>query len=293
MNHIKTTIVGVGAVLAGLSASAIDITISENQGTTDFKFGSAANINAGAFVNNGGTIKNSEDQEVAAFAIANQTWDLEAFTLLGNKLSVVAGFDMKSGQAHGSVTAAGVTGGTLYTTPMGDIFLNVGSPVDARTTTSSPNPDGDGFDFDYVIKFTSITAGGVSYDVYKASDVTASPNTGPFQINPPSALLNGYLYKATPNGGASPLYSGSATYSDNVSSAASGGYLGTYHDIIGGISIDPTKLAINAQTVYVYTTVGCGNDIMEGKFRIPDGGLSLALFGMGLIGLGGMRRRNA
>ena len=283
------------AALSGMSSMAIDITlIPDGQGTIDRNFGSASNINDGSQTAAGVGLT-AEDQEVAGNALANQSWDYEAFTQTGKKLGIVAGFDMKSGQAFGSVDANGVGGGTIFTTPQGDIFLKVNAEVDARDTGSSPNPDTDGFDFDYVIKFNSIASGvgQVSYSVYTKANVNAVPETSGSEISSGGALLTGYLYRVTPTGAA--LYSGSADYADNLSSVAAGGYKGTYHDVISGINIDEALLGLSSgDYLYTYTTMGCGNDILAGKYSaVPDGGMTLSLLGVGLVGIGALRRRCA
>ncbi len=297
----RSFVLGLMAALGSTSAMAVDITIPDSQGVGDGQFGSAGNPNGGAY--NGtlvGVGTAGEDQEVSAGAVANQSWDYEAFTLTGSSLGIIAGFDMRTGigqiNGFGSVSAVGVgTGG--YHTDQGDIFINVGTRVDARDGTSSPFPDGDGFDFDYVIKFNSISeaVNGVSYSVYSAAQVTPIPETSSSEINPGAALLTGYLYKVTPNTGVSALYSGTAGYLADQTSAQVGGYVGTYHDVMSGINLDYSKLPLLLPNsdVFLYTTMGCGNDIMEGKFTVPDGGMTLALLGVGFLGVGALRRRSA
>lgn len=215
-----------------------------------------------------------EDNETEPNTQQGQRWDLEAFIRSGGKLGIISGFDMKSG---------GVADG-LANYPMGDIWVNLGSKVG-----SGPNPP-NLLDWDYVIHFTSWGAGvgAVNYRVYSLAQVAAIALTGGA-----SAAHPNFLWQATAFS-AGPIAAGAADYVDNVNNAATVttaaplGYAGGTHDILSGI--DLAWLPVN-RDAYFYTTMQCGNDMLEGHVGIPDGGLTLVLLGLGLVGVALAGRR--
>ncbi len=248
----------------------------------------------------GPTGQGLEDNATEPGTVASQEWDYEAFFLQGNKLGIIAGFDMKSGVA-GS-----------YQAPQGDIFIRVGSMVDAKFVSGAP----DAVAYDYVIHFPQVppppgkpfadtdywTSGFIQYAVYRAADVTLIP-TGNGGIENGLPLLKDWLWQAEPISGRTPIYSTADTgvpmglYYDNKTSTevasltGVSGLLGATHDVLAGIVLDWGKLSISGSDVYFYTTMGCGNDLLEGKTYVPDGGLTVAMLGLGLASLGVVSRR--
>jgi hypothetical protein len=82
----------------------------------------------------------------------------------------------------------------------------------------------------------------------------------------------------------------SATYWSSGDQAAS---KDTWYNYISGIDLssiyDPLS---GGDALYFHTTMKCGNDVMWGKtFGVPDGGLTVTLLGLGLVGLGLATRR--
>lgn len=247
----------------------------------------------------------NEDNSTEPGSYSSQAWDYEAMIADATsgqwQVGVIAGFDMKSGVAP----ANSIT----YTAPQGDIFIRVNNVVDAHTVGSSSDP----IDFDYVIHFPAVppppgkpygtagywTAGTdtISYEVYSASQVNVLP-TGSGGIEPPTSLLSGWLWQADPLSGQTPLYSGFADYADNlndagVSSATGVSVVGGNHDVLSGLLIDRSKLTLltDSSSLYFFTTMGCGNDLLEGKLNVPDSGATLALLGIGIGSLALVNRR--
>lgn len=264
--YVVASLLGALAASPIANAANVDITIQDPYNGTSF----------------GGGIT-TEDNEVEPGATADQTWDLEGFFLnSNNKLGIVAGFDMRTGEASGT----GAVGGVEF--EMGDIFVRIGSAVNPTSTTSDAS--------DYVIRFTysngrdttSASSAGtlnLSYSVYKTpTGITLSQGEagGPGSINPSK--------KWYANGGTF-VTSGTATYSDNVAVPTGlPAYAGTTHDVLGDIDLSWITAAKGTQ-VYLYTTMQCGNDVLTGKFTtVPDGGWTLALLGIGLAGISAVSR---
>lgn len=257
--------------LAGVShqVSALDITIGDRVSAASNTF------------NTGPVGAGSEDNETEAGTISNQTWDLERFDLTGGILSLVGGFDMKSSIGYQN------SGAALVPFPMGDIFVRIGKPVfDSYNTTTDTMIDAA---YDYIIRFTSFPAAGdgaVGYTIY---DSTASAIlTGP----PPAGTVHPNIYHKYRSGG-NVIASGSGTYDDNSASPLVSGLLGdTFagttdeHDVI---SIDISSI-VGVGNLYFMTTMDCGNDVIQGH-QVPDSGLTLALFGLGIASVGLIRRR--
>lgn len=255
----------------------------------------------GAGFSGGPVGQGKEDNATEPGTIANQNWDYEAMFLNGNKLGIVAGFDMKSGKADS------------YITPQGDIFIRIGSQVDAKFVSGNPDPVA----FDYVIHFPQVppppgnpfsgsdywTSGSIQYAVYGKNQVDLIP-TGDSGISGGGALLKDWLWQASPKAGASPIYSTAdvgvpmGLYADNqtdaqVLAALGISLWGDSHDILSGILLDWNKLGVSGKYVYFYTTMGCGNDLLEGKTYVPDGGMTVTLLGLGLVGLSFAARRRS
>lgn len=265
---MKKVIAGICAVvlMAPAAMALTDITVWDMYANTYFDGGPSG--------------QPFEDQEVEAGAQANQTWDYEAFVLADDgSLGIIAGFDMKSG-------VAGLSG--QYTTYQGDIFVRVGSPVDAYGV----GVVGDPVAYDYVIHFPdtsfpwAVGEDTVPYEVYNFGEVIDIP-TGDAAIVGGGALLEDWLWRVGRQQ-VEPFASGSADYADNLGDSFFGNaYAGGYHDYLSGIDLS----WLDGQCVEFYTTMGCGNDILRGK--VTDGGMSILLLGLSLLGIGGMRRRQA
>lgn len=277
---------GSGKIWVGIVAGVVGITLS--QGVYAVNITIADQLAGGKGFGGGPTGQGAEDNATELGTIAQQNWDYEAFFLSGNKLGIVAGFDMKSGKAD------------TYIAPQGDIFIRVGSQVDAKYVSGNP----DSVAFDYVIHFPQVppppgepfagtgywTSGSIQYAVYGAAQVNLIA-TGDPGITGAPPLLKDWLWQASPKTGQTPIYAAAdGLYADDqtdaqVASALGFSLLGGSHDILSGILLDWGKLGISGSDVYFYTTMGCGNDLLEGKTYVPDGGWTVTLLGPGFAGL--------
>jgi hypothetical protein len=268
---------GAWALAMGFCSSAVATNITINDGYVD------------SLALGGPRAKGGEDQEVERGSDTSQNWDFQAFFLDGGKLGVVAGFDMNTGVS---------SGGTAYT--MGDIFVRIGSAVNYEAQTLAQREAG----WDYVIHFDSRTwnaAAGTGYKVYQntATDtLTVTPTQGANALFK-TANNNAKKWVVTP-GADVPVFTSNANaaYEDDRTSAyvtstygADMDFLpatGGAHDVLKGIEL--SWLPVGLGEAYFYTTMMCGNDLLAGK-GVPDGGLTLAMLGMSLAGLGAVARR--
>ena len=94
-----------------------------------------------------------------------------------------------------------------------------------------------------------------------------------------------------------PLYSSTFTYYTGVSDAELGGLVGTSHNVaqfdLSGLSsaLDQSGDQLIDGGTHFHMTMDCGNDTMNGEQPLPDGGATIALLGMALVGLGAVAAR--
>lgn len=215
-----------------------------------------------------------ENGRVEWNAVANQTWDLESFTLSGTKLTMTGGFNY--------LTGMGLIGSGYYKAPMGDIFVYIGK--EPYSIPDGPE-DHDGpwvgaGSWDYVIAFERDTGIGPNYLNIKES----SPGSG--KVN--YGIFNSGGYATTSgslalNSGLPWRWTGTGTFGLQADYASFNDSEGAHYSL-AKIDLSSILAAANGQPVYFHTTMQCGNDVMWG--RVPDGGFTVALLGMGLLGLG-------
>lgn len=195
-----------------------------------------------------------EVNEVEKGAIANKTWDLQAFIVENGYLSLEATFDMVTGYG---VYDDGTTAGPA---PMGDIFVRIGKPVDQIAGL-----------FDYVIDIDWKT-----FDYVVTGSGTKILLTGDTIVPTGGALNSKWLWRAADDQTIDVTYRGSAKYFDGDV------------NVLSGIYLDPQYISGD---VHFYATQWCGNDVIRGNMAVPDGGAMLMLLGISLAGIGGLRRR--
>jgi len=255
------------ASVATQSVLAIDITIADPH--RDKEIGT--NLKTGPGL--------PENGRVEWNAVANQTWDLESFTLSGTQLGMTGGFNY--------LTGMGQIGSGFYKAPMGDIFVYIGKVP--YTIPGGPE-DNDGpwtgsGNWDYVIAFERDTVIGPNYlNIKETSPGSGKVNYGIFNSGSFATTGGG----APLNTGLPWLWTGSGTRSlqaDYTSFSDSEGM----HYSLYNIDLSSILAAANGQPIYLHTTMQCGNDVMWGK--VSDGGLTVALLGLGMAGLGLLARR--
>jgi hypothetical protein len=234
------------------TASAVNITIDDKMaGGNNFPSGPSR-------IGQGG-----EDQETEPGTVANQSWDLEAFTLNGTKLSVYSGFNLLGGNDPYA---------------LGDIFIDIDG--NAKWGESSSATGNGTYKYDYVIAFSerngqSIGTG--AYKVYSLNEadtvqfagvgISANDESNPFRYRSGGTEVgSGTMMVTTP---------GSADITLEDGTKVTGG---THY--VGEVDVGFLN---TLEGVLFHTTLGCGNDNLIG--RVPDGGSALSLFGMALSGL--------
>jgi hypothetical protein len=273
MKKALFVIVG-GALLGAVPAVADDITIYDTQSN-----GSSSGWYRKATTGD----QKAENQEVEPNCVTGQEWDMEAFLFdaVGKKLQIQGGFNMSGGYG-------GYYGGDLFIDVNGDAKWGVNTP---------PDGSGDGWDtrgnssflWDYVVVFNranggtggsayKVESGVTSYSVYNIQgsvtdlEVWYSQNNG---SNPFRYLSGGTL---VPGAGGT------------VAQTSFGNTEGT-HYLLGDINL---SFLANLGTapdgmLTFHWTEGCGNDNLMGEtpaWNVPDGGMTLALLGIGLSAVG-------
>jgi hypothetical protein len=262
-NHLKT-ITAIASFAALHSAGAIDITISDPHNDKSF-----ANANLGP--------TGPENNTVQYNAIANQTWDLESFTLSGSSLSITGGFNFLTGKGTGSNLVF----------PMGDIFIYLGSEAPYSIPGGNLNdhngPWAGRDNWDFAIQFDRGTDqnirnsnDGIGYSIVANNGQAVSYTGGT------GATLTGLPWLVT-----------GATQPGDFGTFSTFGSLEGTHYSIGGL--DLSSILAGGESFYLHATMRCGNDVLwgyqEGTRNVPDGGAAVAMLGLGIGAIGLMRRR--
>jgi len=225
---------------------------------------------------------------------AHQMWDLEAFLLTGSTLTLVGGFDFENGIAQDSSRNDLIREDVW---DAGDIFVDIdgdavfGSAIDMSQYNVVDRFVNATFGYDYVLDI-DWEGDTVTYDVLSLGDsslltVYFDQNEGanPWRIARGGTLVEGYQdlelidYYSTSDSSVEgiTLEGGNAVYPHYVAKFD-----------LGFIDFE------NLDEMYVHTTVECGNDSLMGHeddFNVPDGGATIALLGMALVGLAALARR--
>lgn len=272
-------------VLCGSAVWAANITIPDGMMPSSYFNGGGEN-----------TPPAGEDNEVELPAIANQSWDLEAFLLNGVQLKVVGGLNMVDGNTQGG---AGQAGGSW---DMGDIFLATAQiPLygDAIGNVQGGNGNqniANVFGYNYVldVHWESYDPGNVplTYTVYELDE---------------STLLSVYFdlfEEANPYRYVAEAHNNLGTFEASYIVGVPDG--GVDVDGIDFIGNDLHNVAMfdldfldngsgEIDRMYAHATIECGNDSMmglTGDFAfLPDGGLTVMLLGFGLASLAFVGRK--
>jgi hypothetical protein len=207
---------------------------------------------------------NTDDQEVEPGMVTGQSWDLEGFVLNGTKLTAVAGFNLKNGYTYS---------GTTYHS--GDIFID----IVGNTTGVSYN----GHTYEYVLDINYATS---QYDVYLLN----TSNGFVADAGLLAANTNGLSAPYRRSSGGNLVYNNQSItfygYPTALTDAGSG-YLGGNHY---AMAVDLGFLPGGTEFVS-HLTIECGNDNLIGHGTTVPEPTTMLLFGFGLIGLAGIRRK--
>lgn len=300
---------GIALGICQAAASAIEITIGDRANGSVNKniFNGGA---ASGWVNDTGINEDNETEKVPGLtAIASQAWDMEAFTLDGNILSIVTGYDMSLGVTHGNKTYK-----------PGDLFIKVGgSAPDWGTNTAGAgnvtnglfgtlgDPNGYSYAVDLSLSGGISTAGTTITNVYTLnnSSTLATSTNDQFLSNPwtylsgaTSTSSTGITYKVgltstqvaseTGVSGLSALKGNNAVFNTNPDETYNA------HNVL---TVDLSFLGNipNGSNVYFHYVMECGNDMLEGEVHVPDSGASFLLITMGLVAMSmaGLNRRRS
>lgn len=210
-----------------------------------------------------------EDEEVEPGMAHGQSWDLEGFFLNGTKLSLVGGYNFKSG---------------FEGTTSGDIFIDVTPTHDAVYGGSGVSSDANksvnkNYGYDYVL---DLDWENNTYDVYalgatswvKTAYYSQNQGSSPWQYDKGGKAVDGYMGK-------------SLTYNANTAAYNAVFSGGLHNELIVDLGFLPEHTNFIA-----HYTMGCGNDNIMGQGTIPNPEpATMLLMGFGLIGVAGLGRK--
>lgn len=220
-----------------------------------------------------------ENDHMEYNATSHQTWDLERFDLSGNQLGLTGGFNYLTGTGDGSP----------MNYAMGDIYVYFGSQPCTGAANQKNDPWIGKDDWSYVIHFDRSTTGDpnivetapgsgrVSYDLVKSTD----PGWTRHETGGSGSLILGLPWYLSEGVGAVAAGGGTAA----LTSYADGEGI---HYTLGDIDVSDILADAGGQSVFFHATMRCGNDVIWGK--VPDGGMTLTLLGISLVGIGLVRQ---
>lgn len=231
----------------------------------------------------------SEIHEVEPNCVGSHVWDLEAFTLQGNRLSLIGGYNFKDGYE-------GTTSGHIFFDVTGN------AKYGANAVGLSPSGNGNhgmlnpfGYDYAVVLNFANNT-----YDLYSLT-ATSPLLTGYYAQN---AGSNPWTYDLQHDPNPNRVLGGTITYQSALSSVDVNSQYGVDASASGPthnvVSLDLPTL-FSDQDILAHYTMSCGNDNIVGSAHVPgtpppppnsvpDAGASGLLLGLGLGAMTLLRR---
>jgi hypothetical protein len=210
-----------------------------------------------------------EDQEVEPGMVGNQSWDLEGFFLDGTTLTMVGGFNFKTGNS-------GYDSGDIFIDITGDVTYGAISGTE-KGNRSVKNT----FGYDYVLDLDFATSTFTAYAINGESLVT----TAYYEQNQGS---NPWRYES---GGQKIAEGVTFTYVTG-GPANSLGFSGAGDHNALSVSLAFLQNEHHGTQFTSHFTMGCGNDNLMGHGQLPaPEPATLILMGFGLMGLAGIGRK--